>query len=582
MRVAMALPSKEALRLIQWLAARDRSQLIVVARNRRVSPSHASSLTALALALLDDANITQALRALSRPALAALHGLDDATPGVGLDELDAHGLIDTRENPPVALCSPDHRTTLTSIDFSAGAPGAQSCTGLDSEALAKHGTLVAGVLFELADVVDALARHPQPATKVRALSVMGIKALAEILGDGYDIPTLIEFGLIAGLVHSDGTKIYMAPTARAWRESSSEEQWSAVATAWWASLPPWLHNVVHSYPTANWTTDLPALVAHTYPLLEAGEVLTRITSQAHVLGVIAHGCPTPWGKSLWSPGETLGLSAHLPVPVPGVYATEDFTLLAPGPLSLEHRLILDTIAHRELGGLIPRYRLTARSVLRALHNGVDPTKIGAMVASTSQTPLPDGMVHLIEDTCRLAGDIELHRTRNGTTITVTRPLLAAELLADPSLGPLSLRELDSSNLATKLPVERVQDILLGSRYLALIVGDTETPVFPDVASGDIAPAVDVLEAAVVALAETIESAARHGVPPWLGSVLEVAIANKIALDIDVEMPGGESVNLVMEPRSVGGGRLRGVELKNSMEKTIPISAIRHASPWIPE
>jgi hypothetical protein len=107
-------------------------------------------------------------------------------------------------------------------------------------------------------------------------------------------------------------------------------------------------------------------------------------------------------------------------------------------------------------------------------------------------------------------------------------------------------------------------------------------VFPDVASGDITPTVDVLEAAVVALAETIESAARHGVPPWLGSVLEVAIANKIALDIDVEMPGGESVNLVMEPRSVGGGRLRGVELKNSMEKTIPISAIRHASPWIPE
>lgn len=192
------------------------------------------------------------------------------------------------------------------------------------------------------------------------------------------------------------------------------------------------------------------------------------------------------------------------------------------------------------------------------------------------------MVHLIEDTCRLAGDIELHRTRNGTTITVARPMLAAELLADPSLGPLSLRELDAQNLATKLPVERVQDILLGSRYLALIIGDTETPVVTDVASGDITPSVDALEAAVVALAETIESAARHGVPPWLGSVLEVAIANKIALDIDVEMPGGESVNLVMEPRSVGGGRLRGVELKNSMEKTIPISAIRHASPCIPE
>jgi hypothetical protein len=192
------------------------------------------------------------------------------------------------------------------------------------------------------------------------------------------------------------------------------------------------------------------------------------------------------------------------------------------------------------------------------------------------------MVHLIEDTCRLAGDIELHRTRNGTTITVVRPILAAELLADPSLGPLALRELDANNLATKLPVERVQDILLASRYLALIAGDSETPVDSVVHRGVPSTHADPLTQAIAALAETIDSAARHGVPPWLGSVLEVAIANKIALDIDVEMPGGETVNLIMEPRSVAGGRLRGVELRNSMEKTIPISAIRQASPWTSE
>lgn len=582
MRVAMALPSKETLRLIQWLAARDRSQLLVLARTRHVSPAQAATLTSLALQLLDDASITQALRRLSRPALAALHALDTTAPGAGLDELDAHGIIDSRESPPVALCSPEHRAILSTLDFSAPAPASSSCQGIDSDALSKYGTLVAGVLFELADVVDALARHPQPTTKTRALSVMGIKALAEVLGEGYDIPTLVEYAFIAGLVHTDGVKIYMSPAARQWRESSSEEQWSAVATAWWNSVPGWLQRVVSAHPGAHWASDLPALVEHSYPLLDARDTLERVTAQAQSLGVIANGCPTPWGESLWSPRDALGLDPHLPVPVPGVYATEDFTLLAPGPLSLEHRLILDTIAHRELGGLIPRYRLTARSVLRALHNGVDPKKIGAMVASTSQTPLPDGMVHLIEDTCRLAGDIELHRTRNGTTITVVRPILAAELLADPSLGPLSLRELDAHSLATKLPVERVQDILLASRYLALIAGDTETPVFTDASPGAKTLAHDPLEAAVSALADTIDNAARHGVPPWLGSVLEVAIANKIALDIDVEMPGGESVNLVMEPRSVGGGRLRGVELKNSMEKTIPISAIRQASPWSPE
>jgi len=581
-RVAMALPSKEALHLIQWLAARDRSQLLILARTRGVSPVHASSLTSLALHLLDETSISQALRWLSRPALAALDGLETAAPGAGLEELDAHGIIDSRVSPPVALCTREHRAIVKSVDFTAPAPTPTRFDGLEPEALAKHGTLVAGVLFELADVVDALARHPQPAMKGRALSVTGVKALSEILGDGYDIPTLVEYGLLAKLLHTDGTKVYMAPAARAWRESSCEEQWIVVARAWWSSLPSWLHAVVTTHPVADWSRELPALVTHSYPLLDATETLERIIAHAHLLGVVAQGYPTPWGESLWSGNGERGLKAYLPTPVPGVYATEDFTLLAPGPLSIEHRLILDTIAHRELGGLIPRYRLTARSVLRALHNGVEPERILPMLASASQTPLPDGMVHLIEDTCRLAGDIELHRTRNGTTIKVARPILAAELLADPSLGPLALRELDAHNLATKLPVERVQDLLLASRYLALIAGDSETPVFPDVALGAMNDLNDPLEAAVASLADTIESAARHGVPPWLGSVLEVAIASKIALDIDVEMPGGESVNLIMEPRSVGGGRLRGVELKNSMEKTIPISAIRRASPWSAE
>lgn len=575
----MALPSKETLQLIQWLASRDASQLLVLAIARGVTPAHASSLTSLALKLEDDASVAAALRQLSRGALHALANLETATPGPGLDEVAALGLVDTRVTPPVALCAPHHFSVLHNVDLTATPAPQSSCSGLDPETLAKYGTVVAGILCELGDLVDALARHPQPATKTRSLSVMGVKALSEVLGDGYDIPALVDSAFIAGLLHSDGSKIFMSTAARAWREGSSEAQWLAVATPWWASVPSWLQRVVRAHPKSNWVTDLPALVASSYPLLDADEALAGATTQATFLGVLAGGCPTPWGASLWTDTDSLGLDDCLPDAVPGVYATEDFSLLAPGPLSLEHRLILDTVAHRELGGLIPRYRLTARSVLRALHNGVDPVTIVPMVTTVSQTPLPDGMVHLIEDTCRLAGDIELHRTRNGTTITVVRPILAAELLADPNLGPLSLRELDAHNLATKLPVERVQDILLASRYLALIAGDTETPLVAEVSGVAGTPVLDPLEAAVMALADTIHNAARHGVPPWLGSVLEVAIASKIALEIEVEMPGGDSVTLVMEPRSVGGGRLRGVELKNSMEKTIPISAIRQASPW---
>jgi hypothetical protein len=36
--------------------------------------------------------------------------------------------------------------------------------------------------------------------------------------------------------------------------------------------------------------------------------------------------------------------------------------------------------------------------------------------------------------------------------------------------------------------------------------------------------------------------------------------------------------LIMEPRSLSNGRLRGLDIKNAMEKTIPVSSIRVITP----
>lgn len=574
----MALPSKETLRLIQWLASRNEEQLLVLAKRRGLSASQVTSLTATATQLLDDRGLAQTLDALSRDALAALASLTTATTAEGLAELSELGLVDERENPALALISASHIANLASLPPKDTMPVIKGCPAWSDDALAKQATVVASVLCELGDVIDALARNPQPSTRQGLVSVTGLKALGEILGEGYDIPSLVEIGVEAGLLLMSATHVSASASALSWRESTSEEQWLHIAKAWWAALPSWLQRVVSSNPEAHWDKDLPALTGFWYPRLEADEVLNLAKTRASMLGIVAAGCPTPWGQALFT-GNAPDLGRYLPSAVPGVYATEDFTLLAPGPLSLEHRLILDRIAHRELGGLVPRYRLTSRSVLRALHGGIAAEEIVPLLQSTSQTPLPSGMVHLINDTCRLAGDIELSSTRNGTTITLTRPELRQELLADPSLGPLSLRELDDRTLVTRLPVERVHDILLGARHMAMMPGEDAIyqPAEERVALGATGP--DPLEEAVRTLAASITKAASQGVPPWLGSVLEVAIAAKVALDIEVDMPGGASVNLIMEPRSLAGGRLRGVELKNSMEKTVPISAIRSATPW---
>ncbi len=574
----MALPSKETLRLIQWLASRTEEQLLVLAKRRGLSAPQVASLTGVATQLLDDRGLKDTLDSLSRDALAALASLHTGATPAGLAELAELGLVDEREDPALALVSAEHIESLAKLPLGAKAPAIKGAPAWNEDGLGKQATVVASVLCELGDVIDALARHPQPSTRQGLVSVTGLKALAEILGEGYDIPALVDVGVEAGLLHTSATHVSASASALSWRESNSEEQWHHIASAWWTALPSWLQRVVSGNPQAHWDKDLPALISFLYPRLHADDVVNLARTRATMLGIIASGCPTPWGQALFT-GQATGLGRYLPAAVPGVYATEDFTLLAPGPLTLEHRLILDRIAHRELGGLVPRYRLTSRSVLRALHGGIGAEEIVPLLQSTSQTPLPSGMVHLINDTCRLAGDIELSSTRNGTTITLTRPELRQELLADPSLGPLSLRELDERTLVTRLPVERVHDILLGARHMAMIAGEDAIYQPPEerVALGT--PGPDLLEEAVRALATSITTAASQGVPPWLGSVLEVAIAAKVPLEIEVDMPGGTSVSLIMEPRSLAGGRLRGVELKNSMEKTVPISAIRSATPW---
>jgi hypothetical protein len=84
--------------------------------------------------------------------------------------------------------------------------------------------------------------------------------------------------------------------------------------------------------------------------------------------------------------------------------------------------------------------------------------------------------------------------------------------------------------------------------------------------------------AICSLVASIKQATAKGVPAGLGSMIEVAIAGKIPFEVVVEMPDASLITIIMEPRALGGGRLRGVELSNAMERTLPVSRIRSLNP----
>lgn len=572
----MVLPSDATLRLIKWLARLDADGLLFLAERRNLKPSDLQSLTTVALALADNANIQATLQTLPRSALQVLSALAaGTTPSGDSSAVSRLGFIDDHEGTPLLLCREDQLV-------SANIPDQPALTATvvpgdwDQAALARAGTYLETMLCVVDDLVGYIARWPVPVNKDGLLGVSSHKVLQETLGDALDLAVLTRFLLGAGVLARQGSTVILA-ASQSWKDLDRTTQWELLARSWWETEPSWLHDVFAVNPGLHWDNDMATYVGYHFPLLGDAANLATIRVEAQVLGIIHEGRPTPWGLEVLSHSPAKSLASFLPEPVPGVYANEDFTFLAPGPLSTEHRTVLDRFTQKEHGGLVPRYRLTSTSIIEALQSGEEEKDIVDLLQSTSQNPLPQGMVHLVQDTIRHAHNIQLSPAERGTNVLVGSPQLALELLADPALQALTLSLRGESELTTTWPIERVHSALASARYVALMARRPAPASTNTVASA----VEDPLHAAVEKLAASIAGAEKLGIPPWLGSMIEVATEHKIPLEIECEMPGGIITTLVMEPRSLSNGRLRGLELKNAMEKTIPVSCIKRIAPFAP-
>ena len=588
----MALPNSNDLSVIGWLASRNLEQLGALAKLRRIEPAHCQGLNSVASALLDSGNIESALRSMHRIDLEVLAKLrhPGAKPGspatLVTPVVAASGFVDEAGDSPRLLCAERDLAILDALHFSSKAPSPRAAKALGPEAAQKAATAAWSTLCQVHDLVRELSRKPVATTKDHKLSPTNAKALHAKLGPGYDLDHLIRLSFQGNLVTVLRGEILPTSTWANWQDASREDQWFSVASAWWANAPVWLRNTVLEFPDNNWLENLEPLVAFGYPLAVAQPELQEWIVDATSLGVIYEGVPTAWARDFWAgkaPQSSLG--ASLPEVTPGVYVNEDFTLLASGPLSGTHRSSLDLVAQLELGGLIPRYRLTAASLLQGLQEGVAAAAILPLLKQVAINPLPESVVALIKDVCRKAHDRELSIDGEHTVIRLSSPELSSELKTDPALTVLGLRAREGGDpelweLSSSWPIERVLNTLLGGSYMALIVDDTRTPVVSALSHGvhQAPPPVDDLSLALDSLYADIQEAQRLGVPPGFGSIIEVATRTKTPLEIDVTMPDGTTVTSTMEPRSLSGGRLRGVEIKNSVERTLPVSRITAVRP----
>ncbi|MER5862515.1 helicase-associated domain-containing protein [Kitasatospora sp. NPDC002040] len=314
--------------------------------------------------------------------------------------------------------------------------------GADRAAVAEAATRVELLLRATATTPPALRRGSGGlvARDVRQLS--GAAGLTE-----QQTAFWLDLAANAGLLAPSPPPFRLLPTARydAWAAAAPAER-SAPLLAAWAVTPAVFSTARTVLSTPNDPTAVPlrqallsaldrlppghgrppldsllAAAAWHRPLGPAAEATAAeaTLAEAELLGVTAHGAPTPVGRAVRElldtgaahcfpalpPTERLAgtLAGLMPRQVGAARFQADLTAVVAGPPTAELAGLLDLTADRESDGHATVWRFTPAGVRRALDTGLDAAELLRRLRTAGELPQP--LEYLVEDTARTHGRI---------------------------------------------------------------------------------------------------------------------------------------------------------------------------------
>jgi hypothetical protein len=322
-------------------------------------------------------------------------------------------------------------------------------------------------------------------------------------------------------------------------------------------------------------------------------------AEATALGVVALNAISGPGRALLEADgdETAAAAMHeaMPAPIGYVLCQPDLTVVAPGPLQADLAAEMRLLADVESAGLATVYRVGESSVRRALDAGRGAAEVHALFAERSQTPVPQALTYLIDDTARKHG-----RLRGGTAGSFLRcddPALVGEVLAHPGTASLGLRRIAEGVLVSPLPLIEVLEGLRNAGFapaaedeagqtVDLRPAGARTPVravrrrAPQPLSP---PGEQVLRSTVEALRSGDRTSdVRRGAnaSPGTGrrstdtvAVLSHAVLERREVWVGVVDSHGVASERVIQPTHVGSGVLAGRDVEDAQEWRYPLHLI---------
>ena len=448
---------------------------------------------------------------------------------------------------------------------------------------------------ELLDLIES--------TGLRAISRGGISAadttrVTTVVGElPAPLPDIVRLLAATKLIALNDTH-WLSADLSSWRATTNIERWSTLARTWLSLVPKELVEALAD--CSQWSAMLIEHVNWMYPL--DNEWLVRdIPHQlalSDALGLTVGGRRTELGGLLVT-GDIASaqsmLAAHVPDHIEKVLLQSDLTIVAPGPLRPDLETQLRHFATVESRSLASTYRLNPVLISRAMDAGATADSIEAFLRSISSTGIPQPVAYLIADIGKKHASVRVRPRNASSVITCSDESLASRLAADSNLVVLELARTDGNEATLSSPFDTsvVMRNLVAAKYPAVLENDTgeiqrwnEPTNSRMLARGSSTrtpatkqPLNTTSSLSVVAVDALIERLRSTPLPEhdsdeqWLARQIELAIRTKSPLVVTVSLPDGSDREFTVEPRALNNGRLRALDKRSEVERTIPLTSI---------
>jgi len=383
-----------------------------------------------------------------------------------------------------------------------------------------------------------------------------------------------------------GERWWLTPAAEAFLGATVLERWVSLAGQWISSLGPVgareLNSVLKTHPEL----DLQSALKTVFPLADTslGDELSVLAEEAQGIGFSVAGQPTVLlayclNKQMQVAADLL--QNHLPQLQHSLIVQADLSLIAPGPLDTATESVLRKFTDLEQVSVASTYRLSALSLSHGLECGLTVSQIRTMLLELNGKALPQPVEYLLKEAEARFGRLTILRGSGAgekSVLKSTDGILLTEILNDSRLRAFAFQATNAASLSTRFEPEIVYFGLREQGYLPIRIDEAGAVISPranHTFSGGLARSdANPHQLLVNNLRAADERVGKQPDDQDLTRQIQLALKNKALLTVVAVDRSGTEVEFRILPTALANGRLRGMDKRNDVERTLPLERIR--------